>query len=233
MRHRHRRGHGLAQGRSMEDEQRLEEYLETLWSLREEGRQGLADIREALGESEASHLLLSLMENRWVRVEGERFEFEPDGESRAAQIVRRHRLAERLLHDVLDMGADQVEEDACRFEHILSADATESICTFLGHPQTCPHGRSIPPGPCCQRFAKEVTPLVRPLADLALGQHGTITFITPRYRSRLHQLSSLGVIPGTSVRLRQRHPTYVIQVGESTIAMDADLARNIFVRSKG
>jgi len=83
----------------MEDEQRLEEYLETLWSLREEGRQGLADIREALGESEASHLLLSLMENRWVRVEGERFEFEPDGESRAAQIVRRHRLAERLLHD--------------------------------------------------------------------------------------------------------------------------------------
>jgi DtxR family Mn-dependent transcriptional regulator len=233
MRHRHRGGHGSPQGRSMEDEQRLEEYLETLWSLREEGRQELAHIKEAVGETEASHLLLSLMENRWVKVEGERFQFEPEGELRAAQIVRRHRLAERLLHDVLDMGADQVEEDACRFEHILSPDATESICTFLGHPQTCPHGRPIPPGPCCRKFAKEVTPLVRPLADLHLGQQGTITFITPRFRSRLHQLSSLGVIPGTSIRLRQRHPTFVIQVGESTIAMDADLARNIFVRSKG
>lgn len=235
MRNRHRRGHGhgASHARSMEDEQRLEEYLEILWSLKEEGRQDLAHIREVLGEAEASHLLLSLIENRWVRVEGERLFLEPEGERLAAQIVRRHRLAERLLHDVLDMGVDQVEEDACRFEHILSADATESICTFLGHPQTCPHGRPIPPGPCCQRFAKEVTPLVRPLADLAVGQQGTITFITPRYRSRLHQLSSLGVIPGTSVRLRQRHPTYVIQVGESTIALDGNLARNIFVRSGG
>lgn len=233
MRHRHRRGHGSAQGRSIEDEQRLEEYLEALWSLKEEGRQELTHLKQALGETETSHLLLSLMENGWVRVEEERFEFEPQGESRAAQIVRRHRLAERLLHDVLDMGADQVEEDACRFEHILSADATESICTFLGHPRTCPHGKPIPPGPCCQRFAKEVTPLVRPLADLHLGQEGIITFITPKFRSRLHQLSSLGVIPGTSVKLRQRHPTFVIQVGESTIAIDAELARNIFVRSRG
>ncbi len=233
MRHRHRKGHGSSQGRSMEDEQRLEEYLETLWYLQEEGRQELSHIKDAVGEAEASHLLLALMENRWVRVDGDRFCFEPEGAQKASQIVRRHRLAERLLHDVLDMGADQVEEDACRFEHILSADATESICTFLGHPQTCPHGRPIPPGPCCQRFVKEVTPLVRPLADLNPGQQGTITFITPKFRSRLHQLSSLGVIPGTSVRLRQRHPTFVIQVGESTIAMDADLARNIFVRSQG
>jgi len=46
-------------------------------------------------------------------------------------------------------------------------------------------------------------------------------------------LSSLGVIPGTSVRLKQRHPSYVIQVGETTIALDADLARNIFVRASG
>lgn len=227
-RHGHARHH---QTLSMEDQQRLEEYLETLWSLKEEGRQDLSDIRDALGDAEASHLLLSLMENGWVRVEGDRFSLEPEGERLAAQIVRRHRLAERLLHDVLDMGVEKVEEDACRFEHILSADATESICTFLGHPQTCPHGKSIPPGSCCQRFAKEVTPLVRALSDLSVGQQGTITFITPIYRSRLHQLSSLGVIPGTTVRLRQRHPTYVIQVGESTIALDGDLARNIFVRS--
>ncbi len=237
MRYRHRHRHGRKDGPgsllSMEEEQRLEEYLETLWTLMEEGKDRVEKVKEALGESEASHLLLSLMENNWIRIEGERLRFEPEGEKLASQIVRRHRLAERLLHDVLDMGPEQVEDDACRFEHILSSDATESICTFLGHPQTCPHGKPIPPGPCCQKFTKEVVPLVRPLSDLPVGQAGTITFITPKYRSRLHQLSSLGVIPGTSVRLKQRHPSYVIQVGETTIALDADLARNIFVRASG
>jgi DtxR family Mn-dependent transcriptional regulator len=235
MRHRHGTGHEAepSSSRSIEDQHRLEEYLETLWTLREGGKEGVHHIHEQLGETDGSHLLLSLMENRWIRMEGDRFAFEPEGERRALAIIRRHRLAERLLHDVLDVKWDQMEEGACRFEHILSADVTESICTFLGHPQTCPHGRPIPPGPCCQRFAKEVTPLVRPLSDLAVGEQGSITFITPRYRSRLHQLSSLGVIPGTVVRLHQRHPTYVIEVGESTIAMDSDLTRNIYVRSTG
>ena len=231
--HRGRNEPSSTRSRSLEDEQRLEEYLEALWTLREQGRDSVRHIHEEFGETEGSHVLLSLMENRWLRVEGETFSFEPEGERKAQEIIRRHRLAERLLHDVLDMRWEQLEEDACRFEHILSADVTESICTFLGHPQTCPHGRPIPPGNCCRQFAKEVTPLVRPLSDLPVGEQGTITFITPRYRSRLHQLSSLGVIPGTQVRLHQRHPTYVIQVGESTIAMDKDLTRNIFVRSKG
>jgi DtxR family Mn-dependent transcriptional regulator len=217
----------------MEDQHRLEEYLETIWSLKERGMERIEAIRDEMGETEASHLLLALMENHWIRVDGETFAFEPEGEARAREIIRRHRLAERLLHDVLDMRWDQLEEDACRFEHILSADVTESICTFLGHPHTCPHGRPIPSGPCCQRFAKEVAPLVRPLSDLGVGDQGTITFITPRYRSRMHQLSSLGVIPGTPVRLQQRQPTYVIQLGETTIALDKDLTRNIYVRSKG
>jgi DtxR family Mn-dependent transcriptional regulator len=234
MRHRHRRGHDEIPraGRSIEDQQSLEEDLETLWTLRERGRNKVRDLYDEIGETEGSRALLALMENRWIRVERDTFSFEPEGESRASEIIRRHRLAERLLHDVLDMRGEQIEKDACEFEHILSPDVTESICTFLGHPPTCPHGRPIPPGACCQRFAKEVTPLVRPLSDLGVGEQAIITFITPRYRSRLHQLSSLGVIPGTTIRLRQKHPSYVIQVGESTIAMDKELTLNIFVRSK-
>ncbi len=235
MRYRHRGGvrEGSPDGRSLEDQHRLEEYLETLWNMKEQGKDTVRHLQEELGETEGSHVLLSLLENRWVRVEGDAIHFEPEGEGKAREIIRRHRLAERLLHDVLEMTSEQFEEDACRFEHILSPDVTESICTFLGHPRTCPHGRPIPPGSCCQHFTKEVTPLVRPLSDLGVGEQGTITFITPRYRSRLNQLSSLGVIPGTTVRLQQRHPTCVIQVGESTIAMDRELSRNIFVRSRG
>ena len=72
------------------------------------------------------------------------------GRQRAADIIRRHRLAERLFTDSLAMDSEtEIEQQACKFEHILSAEATDKICAFLGHPETCPHGSPIPPGPCC------------------------------------------------------------------------------------
>src|SRR5437773_1761933 len=72
------------------------------------------------------------------------------GRQRAADIIRRHRLAERLFTDSLAMDSEtEIEQQACKFEHILSPEATDKICTFLGHPRTCPHGAPIPPGACC------------------------------------------------------------------------------------
>jgi putative ABC transport system ATP-binding protein len=79
-------------------------------------------------------------------------ELTPRGRKRAADIIRRHRLAERLFTDSLAMDSEtEIEQQACKFEHILSPEATDKICTFLGHPLTCPHGAPIPPGPCCGR----------------------------------------------------------------------------------
>jgi putative ABC transport system ATP-binding protein len=79
-------------------------------------------------------------------------ELTPRGRERAASIIRRHRLAERLFTDSLAMDSEsEIEQQACKFEHILSPEATDKICTFLGHPRTCPHGAAIPPGPCCER----------------------------------------------------------------------------------
>jgi putative ABC transport system ATP-binding protein len=72
------------------------------------------------------------------------------GRNRAGSIIRRHRLAERLFTDSLAMDSEsEIEQQACKFEHILSPGATDKICAFLGHPRTCPHGAPIPPGPCC------------------------------------------------------------------------------------
>ncbi len=72
------------------------------------------------------------------------------GRNRAGSIIRRHRLAERLFTDSLAMDSEsEIEQQACKFEHILSPGATDKICTFLNHPRTCPHGAPIPPGPCC------------------------------------------------------------------------------------
>ena len=79
-------------------------------------------------------------------------ELTPRGRERAASIIRRHRLAERLFTDSLAMSSEaEIEQQACKFEHILSPEATDRICTFLQHPKTCPHGSAIPPGPCCGR----------------------------------------------------------------------------------
>jgi len=75
----------------------------------------------------------------------------PRGRNNAGSIIRRHRLAERLFTDSLAMDSEtEIEQQACKFEHILSPGATDKICAFLGHPRTCPHGAPIPPGPCCQ-----------------------------------------------------------------------------------
>src|ERR1700687_4546701 len=77
------------------------------------------------------------------------------GRERAGSIIRRHRLAERLFTDSLAMDSEtEIEQQACKFEHILSPEATDKICTFLNHPLTCPHGAPIPPGPCCGRRAE-------------------------------------------------------------------------------
>src|ERR1700688_769970 len=74
------------------------------------------------------------------------------GHQTAADIIRRHRLAERLITDSPGIDSEtEIEQQACKFEHILSPEATDKICTFLNHPLTCPHGAPIPPGPCCGR----------------------------------------------------------------------------------
>lgn len=84
------------------------------------------------------------------------------GRQRAADIIRRHRLAERLFTDSLSLDSEtEIEQQACKFEHILSPEATDKICAFLGHPKTCPHGAPIPPGQCCGR----TTPVPVPTLD--------------------------------------------------------------------
>ncbi|MGH9522864.1 MAG: ATP-binding cassette domain-containing protein [Terriglobales bacterium] len=83
-------------------------------------------------------------------------EFTERGRKRAEDVIRRHRLAERLFTESFGMEDEaEVEEQACKFEHILSPEATERICSFLGHPTTCPHGAPIPQGECCTRPAAE------------------------------------------------------------------------------
>ena len=153
----------------------------------------------------------------------------PEGEKRAQAVVRRHRLTERLFRDLLSLSDAATESQACQLEHILSPEATDSVCTLLGHPPTCPHGKAIPPGTCCGAVQKTMRPLVSGLKTFDLGTPARIVFIAPKFHDRMDRLAALGVIPGSEIRLHQRSPSFVIKVGETTIALDSEIAGEIFV----
>ncbi|HWR58304.1 MAG TPA: metal-dependent transcriptional regulator, partial [Thermodesulfovibrionales bacterium] len=123
--------------------------------------------------------------------------------------------------------------DACKLEHILSEELTDSVCTFLGHPPTCPHGKPIPKGECCKKYRIEVTPVVTRLSDFEVGSRGRIVFIIPSEASRLGRLSSIGIAPGSTIKLIQKMPSCVIKVDETTIAIDPDIAKEILVKKVG
>ena len=147
------------------------------------------------------------------------------------RLVRRHRLAEILFSQLFETDMHEAEASACEFEHMLSESVVDRVCTFLGHPPKCPHGKPIPEGSCCRKFERKLEPLIRRLADLPIGSSGTIAFIVPRSAGRLNRLGALGILPGTGVRLVQRKPAFVVSVGETTVALEEEIAYEMYVRS--
>ncbi len=212
------------------EEERIDELLELIWKLREEGVSDMDHLFEMTQDVEARSILRKMIKDDLFQIEGNRMIFKERGEEKAREIVRRHRLTERLLHEIFEMSEEEVEEEACKLEHILSPGVTESVCTFLGHPPTCIHGKPIPRGDCCSKFKKEMKPLVIPLEELGLGEEGRIVFIAPKSHQRLDRLSTLGIVPGSVLRMHQKNPSYVLQMGETTLALDRDIVRNIYVK---
>lgn len=223
-------GWGWEETKEKSETHRREEILELIWTMREKGEVHIADFLQTTQEEEAERLLEEMQKAGWIVIKGTQIHLLEEGEKRATEIIRRHRLAERLLSEVFELEEKYMESSACQFEHILSPQVLDSVCTFLGHPPICPHGKPIPRGPCCSRFKREVEPLVRPLSDLKLSEEGRIVFITPRSRGRLEKLSSLGLIPGAIVRLTQKRPSYVLEIGETTLALDEEIANEIYVK---
>ena len=207
-----------------------DEILELIWTAREEGKETLDEIPQLGQQREIIHLLQDMAQRGLISFQDNKVYLQTAGEEKASEIIRRHRLAETLLSLVFELEDSQVEPTACKFEHILSARVTESVCTFLGHPRYCPHGKPIPPDECCRKYQVEVKPLVTRLCDLQLGNQGRIVFIASKHRHRLVQLSSLGLTPGSIVRLLQRQPSYIISSGQTDIAVDKDIAQEIYVK---
>lgn len=215
----------------MHIEPHIEEVLERLWTDREQGGDSPLklncetfdfDPREALAEAER---------RGWVTTRDGAPALTAAGDSHAAAVIRRHRLAERLLCDVTQIDVESMEAAACELEHahILSAEATDRVCAFLGHPPVCPHNRPIPRGRCCDTLTRDVRPLVAPLSEGEIGADYRIVFVASRSHRRLDRLAAFGVIPGGRLHLHQRQPTFMIRVGGTDIAIEAVIAADVFV----
>ena len=211
--------------------QQIEELLEDSYMIWE--RNGSID-RQALAKRCRTEDLTSpadiLLESNLLTETGAALKFTPEGQARAELVIRHHRLAERLLHDVLRVPGRSYESAACAFEHCLDAEVTESVCTLLGHPTTCPHGKNIPPGPCCKAAQTQAQPVLMSLRDLPVGRPARLAYVVNTSHHRLDHLSAVGLLPGVTVQVHQRSPAFVIDVGQTSLALDEQIVSGIYVR---
>ncbi len=211
-----------------------EEVLEELWTVQESGAAiTVAELERTIhagASAEWGGVVQELVATDLVTLDGAFLRLTHTGTIQSRAAVRRHRLAEVLFNQVLELPMDTTESEACRVEHVLTAQATDAVCSFLGHPPQCPHGRPIPPGECCATLSRRMAPLICRLVDLAPGERGRIVLVAPRHRERLEQLADLGVTPGTVVTLRQHKPSLVLEVDRTLLALEEEVAQGIYLR---
>jgi DtxR family Mn-dependent transcriptional regulator len=105
----------------------------------------------------------------------------------------------------------------------------ERICTLLGHPATCPHGKPIPEGDCCRKAKAGESKEVTALCDGKTNQEGAVAYLSTRDNKETHKLMAMGILPGVYIKLMRRFPSYVFQVGYSQFTVDRQLAERIHV----
>jgi DtxR family transcriptional regulator, Mn-dependent transcriptional regulator len=201
---------------------RVEELLEELY-VREQER------AERPFSPPAADVLQSALEAGLVCLRNGAPALTGEGLQAGRNVVRRHRLAERLLRDVFQVEGEEAEGDACQFEHILRHGLDDRVCTLLGHPQTCPHGYPIPRGECCARAAKDRSSEVCPLCDGRAGQEGVVAYLSTRDNREIQKLMAMGILPGSDIRLIRLFPSYIFQIGHGQFTVDRSLAEKIFV----
>jgi DtxR family Mn-dependent transcriptional regulator len=209
-----------------------EEYLEAICKLGEEGQ-------PVALSALAKHLeISSVSANEMVRklVERELVLYEPykgvsltlAGQAQALAVIRRHRLWERFLTDVLGLSWDRVHEEACRLEHVTSPLVEERLARLLGEPETCPHGHPLPTAE--GEMAVEAGCY---LAELTAGQRAIVLRVPERDPALLQYLASLGLKPQAIIQVEAAAPfqgPLTVQVGEARHVLGRELASRIVVR---
>ncbi|GAB3801542.1 metal-dependent transcriptional regulator [Humibacter antri] len=220
-----------------------EMYLRTILDLEEENIVPLrARISERLGHSgpTVSQTVARMERDGLVIVSGDRhLELTPEGRRRAVHVMRKHRLAERLLSDVIGLEWEYVHEEACRWEHVMSEQVEHKILDILGHPTEMPYGTPIP------RIEDEGIGLhrvflngVRNLVDATSGSDERVNATIRRLGEPvqfepelLAQLRHAGIFPGSTGTFWRSGSYVAMQIDGYTEALElpSEVASHIFV----
>ena len=237
-----------------------EMYLRTIYELEEEGVVPLrARIAERLGQSgpTVSQTVARMERDGLLQVAQDRhLELSPEGRRHATSVMRKHRLAERLLDDVIGLDWDQLHIEACRWEHVMSDEVERRIVALLKPPMTCPHGNPIPgldelaaagaAGPAGRiqgsgaasgpSFGSERVVLSNHtmLSAILTGADATVT--VERISEQLQpddvlmrRLHDIGVLPGRTVIIRTSPHGVELGEGADVTVLDHFTAEHVFV----
>jgi DtxR family Mn-dependent transcriptional regulator len=211
----------------------VEEYLEAIHELGEEGAHVIqARLAERLGHSApaVSEMIRRLRDDGFVEMEGRALRLTAAGQVRAESVVRKHRLAERLLTDVIGLPWHLSHLEACRWEHVISDEVEARLTELLGHPTTCPHGNPIP-------GAGGSAGQLVPLAGAHHGDHVRLERVTEQVeidQEALRFLGEHGFTPGTEATVAARAPdgTLTLDLGGASIDLGPALAGQLFVAGR-
>jgi DtxR family Mn-dependent transcriptional regulator len=209
-----------------------EEYLEAIYRL--EQRDGSAKTMQLASQLKVmpgsiTNTVEHLEKHRLVTHEPYKgVKLTEKGRKLALKIIRRHRLAERLLTDVLHLDWSNVHDEACKLEHNLSETIVKPLEKALGNPQTCPHGNPIPSELGKMNEAKSEL-----LISLNPGEGGVISKITEEKHDLLQYLATLGLVPGASVKIEEKAPfngPIIVKAMGASYALGRNVASVIWVR---
>jgi DtxR family Mn-dependent transcriptional regulator len=222
-----------------------EMYLRTILDLEEEQIVPLrARISERLGHSgpTVSQTIARMERDGLVKVEGDRhLEFTPEGRSRAIHVMRKHRLAERLLNDVIGLDWAYVHDEACRWEHVMSEQVERRLLEMLGNPMESPYGNPIPGldelgGQRAPAFMDGVVNIVQRTRTAAGPVTGVIRRLGEPVQFEpelLQQLQTAGVMPGATATIESAGSYVSVQVdgfGDG-LELPNEVAVHIFVEA--
>ena len=212
----------------------IEEYLEGVYRLEREGpgvtTSGLAS-ELGVAPASVSGMLKKLATDGYVeQISRGEVKLTRQGLAVAVRVLRRHRLAERLLTDVLGMSWDEVHAEACMLEHAISDNVEAKLVEFLGDPQTCPHGRPIPP-----KDLSDPVYIGVPLAQLESGARAVVCGVTEQAPEILRYLGDVGLRPGAAITIQTKAPLggpVTVRVNKKDCAISLELARMVMVEGE-